>query len=91
MKNYVLIGIIIFLLPQLNYADNPVWGRLANPGFENENTKSTLFFTGNWCNGVQFYDFNPSDNTGLFTIHPSDSRHLGGQKMPQTENLLLTH
>ncbi len=77
MKKYILIGIIIFLFPQLNYADNPVWGRLANPGFENEHIKSTLFFTGNWRNGIQFYDFNPSDNTGLFTIHPSDSRHLG--------------
>jgi hypothetical protein len=56
MKNYVLVCLITFLFPRFNYADDPVWGRLANPGFENEPVKSTVFFTGNWRNGVQFYD-----------------------------------
>lgn len=53
------------------------WGRLANSGYENETVKSVFFFTGNWRNGVQFYDYNPSDNTGFYTMHPSDARHLG--------------
>jgi hypothetical protein len=52
-------------------------GRLANPGFEGEPVKSVYFFSGNWRNGIRFYEFSPSDNTGLFTVHPSDSRHLG--------------
>jgi hypothetical protein len=55
----------------------PVWGRLANPGFEGQYIKSTFFFAGNWRNGIQFYEYNPSDNTGIYTMHPSDSRHLG--------------
>ena len=77
MKNVILICLIIILLPRINYADNSIWGRLANPGFENEPVKSTVFFSGNWRNGIQFYDYNPSNNTGLYTIHPFDSRHLG--------------
>jgi hypothetical protein len=52
-------------------------GRLANPGFENHPMKSVFFFAGNWRNGVQFYEVNPSSNIGLFTVHPADSRHLG--------------
>ena len=36
-----------------------------------------FFFSGNWRNGTQFYEFNPSNNTGLYTLHPSDARHLG--------------
>jgi hypothetical protein len=55
----------------------PEWGRLASPGFENHPIKSTFFFAGNWRNGVQFYETNPSSNIHLYTIHPSDSRHLG--------------
>jgi len=52
-------------------------GYLANPGHENEAIKSVFFFSGNWRNGVQFYDYKPSDNRGLYTLHPSDARHLG--------------
>ncbi|MBN1895899.1 T9SS type A sorting domain-containing protein, partial [bacterium] len=52
-------------------------GRLANPGFEDQPVKSVFFFAGNWRNGVQFYEINPSSNISLFTVHPSDARHLG--------------
>ena len=62
---------------QLSYAQNAKWGKLANDGFKEDPVKSTVFFTGNWRNGVQFYDYNPSDNRGLFTMHPADARHLG--------------
>ena len=58
-------------------AQHPDWGLIANPGFEGQSIKSTLFFTGNWRNGIQFYDYKPSDNTGLYTIHPSNAQHLG--------------
>jgi len=62
---------------RVTIAQDPVPGFLANPGFENEAIKSVFFFSGNWRNGVQFYDFNPSDNRGLYTLHPGDARHLG--------------
>lgn len=77
MTRILITGIISLSLCQLANADNPVWGQLANPGFENQPIKSTLFFTGNWRNEVQFYDYNPTSNIGLYTIFPDDSRHLG--------------
>jgi hypothetical protein len=80
MKKSALIFFLLLLVNYLAYGQN-IWGRLANPGFENQYIKSTYFFAGNWRNGVQFYEYNPTDNTGLYTLHPSDSRHLGGQKM----------
>ncbi len=76
MKKSALIFFLLLLVNYLAYGQN-IWGRLANPGFENQYIKSTYFFAGNWRNGVQFYEYNPTDNTGLYTLHPSDSRHLG--------------
>ncbi|MBN1952273.1 MAG: T9SS type A sorting domain-containing protein [Bacteroidales bacterium] len=58
-------------------AQSPYWGHLANPNLEGESVKATMFFSGNWRNGIQFYDFNPTSNTGLYTMHPADARHLG--------------
>ncbi|MBN2001254.1 carbohydrate-binding protein [candidate division KSB1 bacterium] len=80
MKKLILVEAafvltMIFFLPRLK-ADANKWGRLANPGFENQPIKSCYFFTGNQRNGSQYYEYNPSPNTGIFTIHPSDSRHL---------------
>ncbi len=72
------LGFLCFaILYQLAFAADPEPGYLANPGFENEAIKSVFFFTGNWRNGVQFYDYMPSDNRGLYTLHPTDARHLG--------------
>jgi len=56
--------------------EDVIWGRLANPGFKNEPIKSAFFFAGNARNGVQFYEWNPSPTMNLYTIHPSDERHL---------------
>jgi hypothetical protein len=67
----------VLLICSSKMLSQAVWGCLANPGFESQYIKSTYFFAGNWRNGVQFYEYNPSDNTGLYTLHPSDSRHLG--------------
>jgi hypothetical protein len=78
MKHSACIVFFCMLITSCNLAKSQsIWGRLANPGFENHYIKSTFFFAGNWRNGTQFYEFNPSDNTGLYTIHPSDFRHLG--------------
>ena len=77
MRKSLLIVSICFLLFQHALAQNPIPGYLANPGFQNEAIKSVFFFSGNWRNGVQFYDHNPTDNRGLYTLHPADARHLG--------------
>ena len=71
-----LVSVALFLF-QFTFAVDPIRGYLANPGFVNQPVKSVFFFAGNWRNGVQFYDYNPSDNRGLYTVHPSDARHLG--------------
>lgn len=69
-----MLSVILF---HSSRADDPIWAYLSNPGFNNQPIRSIFFFAGNWRNGVQFYDFNPSDNRGLYTLHPSDTRHLG--------------
>jgi hypothetical protein len=83
--------VVLFIL--FSYTDPSTsqtnWGRLANPEFENQYIKSTFFFAGNWRNGVQFYEYNPSDNTGLYTMHPSDSRHLGWSENLAYRNFAL--
>lgn len=53
-----------------------IWGRLANPGFHNQKIINTLFFPGQARDGSKHYKCNPSSNTGLFTVHPQDRRHL---------------
>lgn len=77
MRKFLAFLYLALFSFQFVFAQDPVPGFLANPEFENEAIKSVFFFTGNWRNGVQFYDFNPSDNRGLYTLHPSDARHLG--------------
>jgi hypothetical protein len=62
--------------------EDAIWGRLANPGFENEPIKSAFFFAGNARDGVQFYEWNPSPNMNLYTIHPFDERHLQWSENP---------
>ena len=53
-----------------------IWGRIANPGYENEPIKSTFFFTGNCKNDVQHYEYFPGNNMGLYTVNPVDNQHL---------------
>lgn len=77
MKKFFSAFIALLFVIQFSASQNPIPGYLANPGFENTPVKSVLFYSGNWRNGIQFYDFNPADNTGLYTIHPDDARHLG--------------
>ena len=78
LKSFILIIFLITGSPVLTTGKTQItWGRLANAGYENLYIKSIFFFAGNWRNGIQFYEYNPSNNTGLYTEHPSDSRHLG--------------
>lgn len=77
MRRFLGILSAALFFSQFTFAQDPVPGYLANPGYENEAINSVFFFSGNWRNGVQFYDYNPSDNRGLYTLHPGDARHLG--------------
>jgi len=77
MKYLNLFWVPFFMTtPMMASSADTTWGNLANPGFENQPIKSTFFFTGNSRNGIQYYDVFASSNEALYTIHPSDSRHL---------------
>lgn len=69
---------------------NPLWGLLANPGFEGRPMKSAFFFAGDWkfsgfidpqCNNLpgfsKFYEYCTGPNDFFYTVHPSDARDLG--------------
>jgi hypothetical protein len=53
-----------------------LWGRLANPGFENERIRTSLFFAGQARDGSSWYGCDAAPNLSLYTIHPSDARNL---------------
>jgi len=76
MKKIIIAVILAFTFNMLP-ADDNIWGRIANEGFENEPVKSAYFFAGNWKNGVKFYEFDAVPNTSLYTIYPLDPTHLG--------------
>jgi hypothetical protein len=53
-------------------------GLLANPILLRQPVKSAYFFAGNWRKGwTQFYEHPTDDNTALYTLYPTDPRHLG--------------
>jgi hypothetical protein len=52
------------------------WGRLANPGFEGQRIKTTLFFAGQARDGSAPYACQPPPNVSLYTVHPIDPRDL---------------
>lgn len=51
-------------------------GRLANPSFENQRIKATLFFSGQARDGTVWYNCYAAPNLGLYTVNPADQRHL---------------
>jgi hypothetical protein len=53
-----------------------VWGRLANPDFEENRIKATLFFPGQARDGTSPYGCPITDQLGLYTVHSQDNRHL---------------
>ncbi|HZS05226.1 MAG TPA: hypothetical protein VFD58_10365 [Blastocatellia bacterium] len=69
---------------------DPYWGLLASPGFEGQPMKSVYFFAGDWrfhefrdpeCGNApgfkKFYEYCAGANDNFYTIHPSESEHLG--------------
>lgn len=53
-----------------------IWGTLANPGFDGHAINSTLFFSGNSRNGYFTHQCHAAINTSLYTVNPTDNRHL---------------
>lgn len=86
LSSFIFFSVILVS----SYPQEQAWGNLANDGFENQPLRSTFFFAGNWRNGVQFYDFNPSNNTGLYTVHPDDARHLGWSESVANRDFAVT-
>ncbi len=56
--------------------DQRQWGRLASPGHEGHCIKATFFFPGHAKDGSQRYECEAPVNTFLYTVHPTDPRHL---------------
>ena len=63
--------------PEPSHTPKPqgIWGRLANPEFENERIKTSLFFAGQSRDGSSRYGCSASSNLDLYTVHPNDSRN----------------
>src|SRR5689334_12649971 len=86
MKSSRHSAMLVLLAPLLTGCAQPHtappnrWGRLANPGFENERIKTTLFFAGQARDGSAPYDCEPRPNMNLYTVHPRDKRHLNWSK-----------
>lgn len=70
-------------------APDPRWGRLANPGFTQQRIKTTLFFAGQARDGSAPYGCSPSSNLSLYTVHPSDQRHLNWHFSAGNRELVL--
>lgn len=66
-----------------------LWGRLANPGFNNQEIKTTLFFSGQARDGSQHYECFPAENLGLFTVHPSKQSHLRWSMDPKYRDTVV--
>jgi LGFP repeat len=68
-----------------------LWGFLANPGYEGRPVKSVYFFAGNWKFGDRiFYEgIDTGSNAGLYTLHPSDPRHLGWSEQQANRDFAL--
>ncbi len=79
-----LTGALLFFNP------SPLWGFIANPGFEGRSVKSSYFFAGNWRFGTKIWYEYPSDaNDVLYTLHPSDARHLGWSESQANRDFAL--
>jgi hypothetical protein len=82
MKGSLPLAALLLVAPLLAGCNPPPpatagrWGRLANPGSENQRIKTTLFFAGQARDGSAPYDCKPRPNLSLYTVHPQDERHL---------------
>src|SRR4051794_15732841 len=66
----------------------PIWGRLANHGFEDAHLKAVYFFAGSaklgsdpfWADRA--YEFPTGRNDKTYTVFPEDFRHLAWSTTP---------
>ena len=68
------------------------WGRLANPGFDGQRIKTTLFFAGQARDGTRQYDPYcglPDDEPFRTLYPPLDSPHLKWSESEANRNLAL--
>lgn len=70
------IAVMAAIVGLLQNGTAGTWGRLANPDFDGASMKTTLFFPGQARDGTSPYECSITDQTSLYTVHPSDSRHL---------------
>lgn len=68
---------------------DPEWGRLANPDFDGCNIKTTLFFSGQAKDGTYPYECTPGSNLSLYTVYPTDSRHLNWALSPDNRTFVM--
>ncbi len=70
---------------------SPLWGLIANPGFDGRSVKSTYFFAGSWRSGTKvWYEYPADANDGLYTLHPTDARHLGWSESQANRDFALS-
>jgi hypothetical protein len=68
----------------------PVPGRLANPGFENQPMRATVFYAGQARDASSRYgDCTPTSNLGLYTVHPANGADLKWSAEPASRTEVL--
>jgi hypothetical protein len=80
--------VLMVCSPRVGKADRR-WGRLANPDFDGYNIKTTLFFSGQAKDGTFPYECTPGSNLFLYTVHPTDSRHLNWAVSPDNRTFVM--
>src|SRR5262245_37311785 len=68
----------------------PQWGRLANPGFEDQRIRTALFLAGQARDGsIRYGGVKAAPNLDLYTVHPIDDRHLKWSASPANRAFAL--
>jgi len=94
---------LLFVVISMNLpAHAQTWGRLANPGFENQRIKATYFFAGQAYDGTNPSDCNcgpscppctipgcPAGSPQFYTIRPLDGAHLKWSESPVYRDVAL--
>ena len=70
---------------------SPLWGLLANADFQGRAVKSVYFFAGDWkvSNQIFYESISPDPNDALYTLHPTDARHLGWSEQQANRDFAL--
>ncbi len=86
--SHLVLGLAAASLP----ANAQIWGRLANPGFENQRMKATLFFAGQARDDTKKYFPHcglPNDEPFRTLYPPTDSFHLKWSESEFNRHLAL--